>query len=63
MIQLYNFPLHRGLQCYNGMVNKQLYNDILNEETLPYCIHCCAYQNIIVQLFVNHAIVTLEAAM
>ena len=24
-------------------VNEQLYNDILKEETLPYCIHCHAY--------------------
>ena len=26
-----------------GKVNEQLYNDILKEETLPYCIHCHAY--------------------
>ena len=26
-----------------GMVNGQLYNDILKEETLPYCIHCHSY--------------------
>ena len=24
-------------------VNKQRYNDILKEKTLPYCIHCHAY--------------------
>ena len=26
-----------------GKVNEQLYNDILKEETLPYCIHCHTY--------------------
>ena len=26
-----------------GKVNEQLYNDILKEETLPYCIHCHSY--------------------
>ena len=26
-----------------GTVNEQLYNDILKEETLPYCIHCHTY--------------------
>ena len=26
-----------------GKVNEQLYNDILKEETLPYCIHCHFY--------------------
>ena len=26
-----------------GKVNEQLYNDILKEETLPYCVHCHIY--------------------
>ena len=26
-----------------GKVNEQLYNDILKEETLPYCVHCHTY--------------------
>ena len=26
-----------------GKVNEQLYNDILKEETLPYCVHCHNY--------------------
>ena len=34
---------HVAMSWGNYKVNEQLYNDILKEETLPYCIHCHTY--------------------